>query len=67
MYERKGHAWNSVPVTLKSDQGGGELTHKGSTLREKRGMMVLPPQAGLFLSSGQRGHHMELGLGERTR
>lgn len=30
-------------------------------------MMVLPPQTGLFLSSSQKGDHVGLGLGERTR
>lgn len=60
---RKGHAWSSVLVIQVTKQVG-RLTGKGE---EERNDTVLPPQAGLFPSSCQRGYHMGLGLGERTR
>lgn len=62
----KGHAWGSV--TLESDQGGGEADSRGLHMKEEEGNdTVLPPQTGLFPSSCQRGQHMRLELGERTR
>ena len=52
---------------LRVTEGMGVLTHKGCTLREKRGMMqsYLPTLACSQVLD--RGHHGGLGLGERTK
>lgn len=51
----------ALSVTLESDQGDGGADSQGLHIKEEEGNdTVLPPLAGLFPSSCQRGHYMGL-------
>lgn len=68
MCKGKGGTCLEVCLSLENDRGSGEADSQGLHRKGEEGNdAVLPPQAGLFSSSCQRGHHMELTLGKRTR